>query len=63
MEAAESNLNIVRRSFELGYVRMAEVLAEQRRSLEVQMSRVAALKESFAARMELDTQAGIAVRK
>lgn len=55
LAAAQNNLRVVRASFDLGYLRITDVLAEQRRLVEVQMSYTAALKEYFLARTELET--------
>lgn len=63
LAAAQNNLRVVRASFDLGYSRITEVLAEQRRLVEVQMSYTAALKESFLARTALETVTGASFRK
>lgn len=63
LAAAQNNLRVVRGSFELGHVRLTEVLNEQRRLIDLQMTYTAALKESFAARVELENVVGAAIEK
>lgn len=63
LAAAQNNLRVVRSSFDLGYSRITEVLAEQRRLVEVQMSYTAALKEYYVARTELETVTGAELGK
>lgn len=58
LAASQNNLRVVRASFDLGYLRTTDVLAEQRRLVEVQMSYTAALKEEFLARTEVETVTG-----
>lgn len=54
LAAAQNNLRVVRGSYDLGHVRLTEVLNEQRRLIEVQMSYTSALKEYYSARVELE---------
>lgn len=63
LAAAQNNLRVVRSSFDLGYARITEVLAEQRRLVEIQMNYTAALKEHYVARAELETATGAGVSK
>lgn len=58
LAAAQDNLRVVRASYELGHLRLTDVLNEQRRLIEVQMGYTAALKESFTARAELESAIG-----
>lgn len=58
LAASQNNLRVVRASFDLGYLRTTDVLAEQRRLVELQMSYTAALKEEFLARTEVETVTG-----
>ncbi|HZS07716.1 MAG TPA: TolC family protein [Blastocatellia bacterium] len=58
LAASQNNLRIVRGSYELGHVRLTEVLNEQRRLVDVQMSYTGALKEYYAARAELENVLG-----
>ena len=61
--AAQNNLRVMRASFDLGHIRLTEVLNEQRRLIDVQMGYTAALKESFAARVELENVVGTTLEK
>ena len=61
LAAAQNNLRVVRASFDLGYLRITDVLAEQKRLLEVQLSYTAALKEYYSARAELETVTGTGI--
>ena len=63
LSASQNNLRVVRASFDLGYLRSTDVLAEQRRLVEVQMSYTAALKEYYVARTELETVTGVSLGK
>ena len=63
LAAAQNNLRVMRASFDLGHVRLTEVLNEQRRLIEVQMAYTAALKEYFSARVELENVMGTAIEK
>lgn len=53
IEAQQKNYRIVRASFELGHSRLTDVLAEQRRLVELRMEQTMALKEFFLARIDL----------
>ncbi len=63
LAAAQNNLRVVRASFELGYLRLMDVLAEQKRLVEIQMNYVAAQKELFLARSDLDNAVGKTIEK
>ncbi len=63
LAAAQNNLRVVRGSFDLGHVRLTEVLNEQRRLIDLQVTYTAALKESFAARVELKNVVGTTLEK
>ena len=58
LATSQNNLRVVRASYDLGHVRLTEVLAEQRRQVEVQMGYIDALKEYYAARVELESAIG-----
>jgi cobalt-zinc-cadmium efflux system outer membrane protein len=58
LAASQNNLRVVRASYDLGHVRLNEVLNEQRRLVDVQMSYTGALKEYYAARAELESALG-----
>jgi outer membrane protein, heavy metal efflux system len=58
LAASQNNLRVVRASFDLGHLRLTDVLAEQKRLVEVQLSYTAALKEYYAARVALETVTG-----
>ena len=58
LAASQNNLRVVRASYDLGHVRLTEVLAEQRRQVEVQLGYISALKEYYAARVELESALG-----
>lgn len=58
LAASQNNLRVVRASYDLGHVRLTEVLAEQRRQVEVQMGYIGALKEYYTARAELESALG-----
>jgi cobalt-zinc-cadmium efflux system outer membrane protein len=56
---AEKNLSIVRQSYELGRVSLLDVLAEQRRYLEVERAYSQALRAAFEARAAVLTAKGV----
>jgi cobalt-zinc-cadmium efflux system outer membrane protein len=58
LAASQNNLRVVRGSYDLGYVRVTEVLNEQRRLVDVQMSYTGALKEYYQSRAELENVLG-----
>ena len=58
LSASQNNLRVVRSSYDLGHVRLTEVLAEQRRLVDVQIGYTGALKEYYAARAELESASG-----
>jgi cobalt-zinc-cadmium efflux system outer membrane protein len=57
--AAQKNLDVVRESFSLGRMSLADVLAEQRRLLDVEMGYVDALAASALARINLLFVSGV----
>lgn len=59
LSASQNNIRIVRSSYELGYARLNEVIAEQRRLIEVQMSHIEALKNYYSAYVELENAMGM----
>lgn len=63
LAAAQNNLRVVRGSYELGYARLNEVINEQRRLVEVQMDYTAALRDSYAARVALESAVGAPLDK
>ena len=58
LSAAQNNIRVVRSSYELGYARLNDVIAEQRRLIEVQMSYIEALKNYYLAYAELENAIG-----
>jgi cobalt-zinc-cadmium efflux system outer membrane protein len=58
LAASQNNLRIVRGSYDLGYVRLTEVLSEQRRLVDVQMNYTGALREYYSSRAELENALG-----
>ncbi|HWQ35903.1 MAG TPA: TolC family protein [Blastocatellia bacterium] len=58
LAASQNNLRVVRGSYDLGYVRVTDVLNEQRRLVDVQMSYTSALKEYYQSRAELENVLG-----
>lgn len=58
LATSQNNLRVVRGSYDLGYVRLTEVLNEQRRLVDVQMSYTGALKEYYTSRAELESVLG-----
>lgn len=63
LAAAQNNIRIMRSSYELGYARLNEVITEQQRLVEVQTSYTEALKNYYAARVELETAMGAPLDK
>ncbi len=57
----EKSLNILRTSFELGHARLTDLLAEQRRLLDLQMERNSALRDAFVAHIELAKAIGMSL--
>jgi cobalt-zinc-cadmium efflux system outer membrane protein len=55
---AQRNLEVVRETFELGRGRLADVLTEQRRYLEIEQEYTEALREAFEARAALEFAQG-----
>jgi cobalt-zinc-cadmium efflux system outer membrane protein len=58
LAASQHNLRVVRGSYNLGHARLTEVLSEQQRLVNVQLSYIGALKEYFLARAQLETALG-----
>lgn len=58
LAASANNLRVARASYELGHLRVADVLNEQRRLLELQMSHTEALKEYFLSYADLESAVG-----
>ncbi|MFN0120866.1 MAG: TolC family protein [Blastocatellia bacterium] len=59
---SHNNLRIIRASYDLGHVRLSDVLAEQRRLVEVQLGHNAAMREFFSAHAELESIVGAPFR-
>jgi outer membrane protein TolC len=57
-ELARQNLEVIRQSFELGRATVFDVVAEQRRALDVEQGYVAAARELWEARVELTRARG-----
>ena len=57
-EPAQRNLDLVRRTYAVGYRTALDYLAEQRRFIEIETGYTEALKESFMALVELERVAG-----
>lgn len=55
---AERNLSVIRKSYELGEIRLLDVINEQRRLIEIQRTYTDALKERILAHIELDSARG-----
>lgn len=53
LEAADTNFRIQQSSYDLGYARLTDVLTEQQRLIELRIEHNEALKEYFAAHVEL----------
>lgn len=53
IQAQEANTAIVRESYTLGHARLTDLLAEQRRLVELRIERLEALKELFLSHVEL----------
>ncbi|MBK9315685.1 MAG: TolC family protein [Acidobacteria bacterium] len=53
LEAADTNFRIQQSSYDLGYARLTDVLTEQQRLIELRIDHNEALKEYFAAHVEL----------
>lgn len=58
LSASKNNLRIALASYELGHLRLTEVLNEQRRLVEVEMSHTEALREHFQSSVELESALG-----
>ena len=58
VELARRNLDVVRQTYELGRGRLSDVLAEQRRYLEIEEEYTEALREAFEARAALEFAQG-----
>jgi len=59
---ARRNLDIVRRSYELGRGSLLDVIGEQRRYLEIEGGFTAVLKDAYDAEVEIERATGISVR-
>ncbi|MDX2032466.1 MAG: TolC family protein [Blastocatellia bacterium] len=58
LAASRNNLRIAQASYELGHLRMTDVLSEQRRLVEIEMSHNEALQEHFLSSVELESALG-----
>ncbi len=54
LQQANKNLQIVRTAYELGELRMLDVIAEQRRLIEIQREYIDVLREYYRSRIELE---------
>lgn len=59
---ARENINVLRASYELGETRLLDLLAEQRRAIEIERAYNETSREYFLARIELERVLGTAVR-
>lgn len=59
---SEKNLDVIRQAYQLGQFRLLDVLAEQRRVIEIQLSYVDAQSELVKARAELERAVGGDIR-
>ena len=57
---AEKNLEVIRKAYELGELRLLDVINEQRRFVEIQRTYTDTLKERVLAQIELDRVRGAA---
>jgi outer membrane protein TolC len=62
VEAAWKNLQVVRQTYELGRHPLLDVIAEQRRYIEVEMGHTDVLKHAYDAVVELERALAIAPR-
>jgi cobalt-zinc-cadmium efflux system outer membrane protein len=58
VQLARQNLDVVRQTYELGRMTVGDVLAEQRRYLEMERGYTAAMREAFEARTDLQRAKG-----
>jgi cobalt-zinc-cadmium efflux system outer membrane protein len=58
LSQSQQNLNAIRAAYEIGELRVFELLSEQRRLVETQRSYIDALKEVYLSRFELERVAG-----
>lgn len=58
LSKARENLNVVREAYQLGELRIQDVLMEQRRYLDMELDRIQALYEAFVALAELELEVG-----
>jgi outer membrane protein, heavy metal efflux system len=58
-EVAQKNLSVVRRAYELGRHPLLDVIAEQRRYIEVEMGYTEVLKNAYEAVVELERAVGV----
>ena len=61
-DVARQNLDVVRGSYGLGRIALLEVIAEQRRFIEVETGYTEALKQAYDAAVEIERVIGVAVR-
>lgn len=61
-DVASQNLDVVRRSYELGRIPLLDVIAEQRRYIEVETGYTYALKQAYDAAVEVERAIGAAAR-
>jgi cobalt-zinc-cadmium efflux system outer membrane protein len=57
-EVARRNLDVVRRTYELGQASLLDVIAEQRRYIEIEMGYTEALKQVYTAAVEIERAIG-----
>src|SRR5206468_3148065 len=61
-DVARQNLDVVRKSYELGRGSLLDVIAEQRRYIEIEMGYTDALKQVYIAAVEIERAVGAAAR-
>jgi outer membrane protein TolC len=59
---ARQNLDVVRQSYELGRGSLLDVIAEQRRYIEIEMSYTDVLKQVYTAAVEIERAVGTPAR-
>ncbi|MDR0843140.1 MAG: TolC family protein [Acidobacteriota bacterium] len=58
LELSQENLRVIRAAYELGELRLLDVIAEQRRLLEIENEHVDLMKEAYVAMIELERAIG-----
>jgi cobalt-zinc-cadmium efflux system outer membrane protein len=61
-DLARQNLDVVRKTYDLGRASLLDVIAEQRRFIEIEMGYTESLKQAYNAVVEIERAVGTAVR-